>query len=144
MVCVSVTACSSRFIAARIDRFAVEVPEPLRWQVPYVTEFGALPLYLGWIETIAIRPDGEVVRWSTEGDYEGALPLEDRGWLLPALVTGARRYPELKVLLPAREPGAIDCPCRGHEMFVSGRVICGQCGGLGWLPGVPSGGSPEL
>lgn len=55
------------FIAARIAGYATEAPERLRWESPFVAEFTALPLYLGWTETIGIRPDGDVVRWSTEG-----------------------------------------------------------------------------
>jgi hypothetical protein len=45
----------SAWIAARIAAFPSEAAEQLRWQVPYVTEAVALPLYLGWCETIGIR-----------------------------------------------------------------------------------------
>src|SRR3954470_2417848 len=106
---VSVSTEVSRLIAVRIASFPTGAPEPLRWQVPFVAEFAALPLYLGWDETIGIRPDGEVVRWSTEGDYRGVRPVEDRTWVLSALVDGARRYPELAALLPERPAGAVDC-----------------------------------
>ena len=75
-------------IAARIERFALDSPDQLKWQCHSVAEFGALPLYHGWVETIGIRPDGELVRWSTENEYQGVKPLEDRIWMLTALVVG--------------------------------------------------------
>jgi hypothetical protein len=74
-----------------------------------------------------------MVRWSTEGEYGGVRALEDATWVLPALVTGAKRYPELSVLLPQRPANAIDCACRDHPLLASGKVLCGRCGGLGWL-----------
>ena len=81
------------FIQERIDRFADEAPEELRWQLPHVLEHRALPLYVGWTETAGIRPDGELVRWSTE-DWPGAFELADT-WEKVALVSGPRcqRYP---------------------------------------------------
>jgi Uma2 family endonuclease len=134
MAHVAVSPELSAFISARIDMFASETPEQLRWVSRYVAEFAALPLYLGWAETIGIRADGEVIRWSTEGDYSGTRPVEEPEWVLSALVCGAGRHPELRVLLPERGPGSIDCVCRNDELFVSGKVLCGECGGLGWLP----------
>jgi hypothetical protein len=124
----------SAFIAARVASYPTEAPERLRWESPFVTDFGALPLYPGWTETIGIRPDGEIVQWSTEGDYPGLRAVEDRLWVLSALVAGAKRYPELRALLPERPAGAVDCQCRDHPLFVSGKVLCGTCGGVGWLP----------
>ena len=94
-----------------------------------VDEFNALPLYVGWTQTIGIRADGEVVCWSTEGDYAGTRPEEDRSWLLTALVAGADRYPELRPLLPVRGPDAIDCPCRAIPLCVSGKVGCASAAG---------------
>lgn len=131
---VAVTEDTAAFIAARIAGFPAEADEPLRWLSRYVAEFGALPLYLGWLESIGIRPDGEVVSWSTESDYAGVRPVEDRTWLLSALVAACKRYPELLGLLPAREPGAVDCRCHNHPLLASGKVLCGECGGVGWLP----------
>jgi hypothetical protein len=122
------------FIAARVAGYPDEASDRLRWAAPSVAEFGALPLYLGWTETLGIRPDGAVVRWSTEGEYAGVRPVADRTWLLTALVEGARRYPELVALLPERTPGATDCACRNHPLVTSGKVLCGECGGIGWLP----------
>ena len=122
------------FIAARVAGYPTETPERLRWQAPFVADFGALPLYVGWAETIGIRPDGEIVRWSTEGDYPGTQPVEDGRWVLAALVNGANRHPELRPLLPERPPGAVDCPCSRHPLFGANKVLCGTCGGVGWLP----------
>jgi len=124
----------SAFIAARIAGYPSEAPERLRWESPFVAKFAALPLYLGWTETIGIRTNGEVVRWSTEVEYPDARPVEEAMWVLSALVVGAERYPKLRTLLPARPPDAVDCPCRNHPLLASGKVLCGHCGGVGWLP----------
>lgn len=124
----------SAIIKARIVGFPVESDERIRWLSQSVAEFGALPLYLGWADIIGIRPDGEIVSWNTEGDYVGVRPVVDRTWIVSALVEGVRRYPELRAVLPEREPGAVDCPCHQHPLVTSGKVICGECGGIGWLP----------
>jgi hypothetical protein len=121
-------------LSRRIATFAAASPDTLRWLVPYVRQFGGLPLYVGWTQTIGIRPDGELIEWSTEGDYEGSRPVSDATWIIIALVTGAERYPELRSLLPVRDTDAIDCPCRSNPLFAPGQIICGECFGLGWLP----------
>jgi len=129
----------SAFLEARIVGYATEAQENLRWESRFVAEFAALPLYAGWTETIGIRPDGEVIRWSTEGDYPGVRPVVDWISVLSALVTGTTRHPELRLLLPERPPGAVDCWCRNHPLLASGQVLCGTCGGIGWL--VPENGA---
>ena len=121
------------FIADSIQRFGAESPENRRWLSRHVAEFGALPLYLGWFETIGIRPDGGVVRWSTEDEYAGVKDIEDQTWLITALVTGARQYPELQPLIPKRGESDVDCPCFMHPRFKSGELICNVCGGTGWV-----------
>jgi hypothetical protein len=129
---VSVTSEESAFIQERIDLFAKEVPEELRWQLPYVERHGALPLYIGWTETAAIRSDGEFVRWSTE-EWENAMELHEPTWTKIALVLGARRYPELARLIPSRPGLARDCEvCEGSGRLPVADVIC-QCGGVGWV-----------
>src|SRR5262245_53958161 len=82
---VSVTPEEAAFIQQRIERFAEEAPEELSWELPYVREHGALPLYLGWTETFGIRPDGELIRWSTEQWPDGAFDLNDTTWEKVAL-----------------------------------------------------------
>jgi hypothetical protein len=130
---IAVPADLAAFLQARIACYPAEAPEVLQWATPFVSEFAALPLYFGWTETIALRPDGRLVCWSTEAEYAGMRALEDRDWVLPALVAGADRYPELRALLPERPPGAVDCPCLEHPLLASRQILCGRCGGLGWL-----------
>jgi hypothetical protein len=132
---IAVAAELAKFIEAQIAAFSIEASEYVRDQAPAVSEFCALPLYYGWTATIAIRPDGQVIQWSTDGEFEGCQPVGDRIWVLLALVSGSKRYPELKVLLPIREPEAVDCACREHPILTSGNIGCGECGGIGWLPG---------
>jgi hypothetical protein len=75
MARVVVTDVDSRYIAERVAAFSEEAPETLRWHSCYIEQFSALPLYVGWTETIGLRADGELVRWSTEGDYAGLLVI---------------------------------------------------------------------
>jgi hypothetical protein len=123
----------SAFIVARVAGYASESPEQRRWASSLVADFEALPIYLGWTDTIGIRPDGEIVRWSTETEYQGVQPVHDSRLLLCALVAGAEKYPELRALLPSRPPGAVDCTCHSKPMFAQGKIRCGSCGGVGWL-----------
>ena len=136
MVRLAVSPEQSAWIAARVAAFSAEAPQQLRWEVPHVAEFGALPLYLGWFETIGIRPDGEIVGWSTDDEfsgYSGVRPVEDRYHWLSALVDGSRRYERLKALLPARPAGAVDCLHLALPLYAEGKVFCPECCGLGWV-----------
>jgi hypothetical protein len=130
---VAVSPELSAWIAARIAAFPAKAAEQLRWEAPYVSEAKALPLYLGWFETIGIRADGEIVRWSTEGEYPGVQSVEDRYVWLSSLVDASRRYPELRVLLPTRPVKAVDCRHLSHPIFAEGKVFCPECCGLGWV-----------
>lgn len=126
----------SAFIAARIANYAAEATEPFhRWEAPAVARFAALPLIRHWYETFGLRADGEVVRWHTDGDdpYPGVRPVEERYDWVSALVEGARQWPELGVLLPARSVIAVACRCVDHSAFAAGKVICPECCGLGWV-----------
>jgi hypothetical protein len=114
---VLVTDEERAFIEERIDRYADEAPTELQWQLRYVRAHGALPLYVGWTETAAIRPNGEMVRWSTEGDWPGVRELNERIWVTTALVRGAERYPQLWRLVPSR-PEAL-----AHVKSAAGRAV---------------------
>ena len=59
MAWVPVSAADSEYIAEHVAAFHDEAPEQVRWQTPFVAEFGALPLYIGWTETIGLRADGK-------------------------------------------------------------------------------------
>lgn len=121
------------FIAARIARYSAEAPDRMQEESPFVAQFAALPLYVGWTETIGIRADGEVLSWSTEGEYCGVRQVEDRLLVLSTLVAAVERHAELRALLPERPADAIDCQCRKHPLLASSKVLCSECGGIGWL-----------
>ena len=123
----------SAWLADRIAAYSAESPPQLRWLAEFAAQAGALPLYPGWFETIGLRPDGEVVSWSTEGDYPGTKPVEDRYLGLTSLVDAAKRHPELRPLLPLRPPGARDCRHLAHPLFAEGKVFCPECCALGWV-----------
>src|SRR5262245_27916611 len=109
MAKVSLSAEVTAYLADRIAAFPKEANEQIRWQAPFVAEHSALPLYLGWTESIGIRADGLLVGWSHEGDFSGIKEVVDPIWLRIALVEGAKRYPVLKQFIPARPENARTC-----------------------------------
>jgi hypothetical protein len=122
---ITITSDLAEAIAARLadsSREAADAPGS-----------GALPLYADPGGVIGIRPDGTLLEWTHDSGEGEARPVEDRTRMLIALVAGARRYPDLRGLLPTRSPGAVDCRCREIPECVSGLFWCGQCGGIGWI-----------
>jgi hypothetical protein len=94
----------------------------------------ALPIGGSMWADYYLRPNGEVVVVGEDLDHpEVDSVYSDWRRVLPVLVWGAQRYPELRQLLPVRSPGAIDCRCRLIPLFAEGKVLCPECGGLGWL-----------
>jgi len=50
-----------------------------------------------------------------------------------SLVIAQKRIPELAQLLPPRPADAIECDkCRGSGYIIQ-QVVCGNCGGMGWI-----------
>jgi hypothetical protein len=97
----------------------------------------ALPIYADMGGWIALNPDGSFV--FLDGNTEKTDEEIDQKFNLVALVKGREKYPELKILLPARPENANDCEaCRatGKAIFeeqVLNNVFCGNCSGLGWV-----------
>lgn len=102
---------------------------------PNGTPPNTLPLYEGWLDTIGLRTDGELIMWSTEGEYSGTKPVEERGLWLNSLVHAAKRFPELNALVPARPRDARDCDHLAIPKMVELGLFCTKCGGLGWVDG---------
>jgi hypothetical protein len=130
---------SSRAAEVVSRLIAVRPPEERDATCGTSARLGAL--YIGtslWAEYY-LRPHGEVVIVREEYEQPDVDTVyTDRSNVLRVLVWGSRRYPELRELLPARPAGAVDCRCRSHPIFAEGKVLCPECGALGWLP--PSGG----
>lgn len=132
---VAVTNDESAYIAERVRSFCTEAVAEWQWQVEFVRQFEALPLFLGWTETLGIQPDGSLVRWSTEGEYQDLRSIDRQVDVNLALLQCARRHPNLVRLIPQPPSDAVVCAqCHG-----TGRVnhsddplIC-ACGGAGWV-----------
>jgi len=97
-------------------------------------KYGFLPLECSWTPIIGIRSDGSFVSWDDD-DKSGVkvvtAPREQR----VALWQGAKRFPELRALLPERPAYAITCThCNGTGELppMTPQMIC-YCGGAGWL-----------
>jgi len=113
------------------------------WMKRSVENHVFLPLYVGWVATLGIRPDGSFVRW-THDDGGSVEPLDDAFWQRMAICQGVKKYPELRSLLPERPSRAETCSvCDGAgERAGAPQIIC-ECGGAGWvIPNEPRGPSP--
>jgi hypothetical protein len=124
----------SRAIETRIAEFLTAEDPELEWVKPAVRQHGFLPLYIGWVAALGLRPDGSFVRWDHEADRASVKPLGDAYWQRMAICHGAKKYPELRALLPERPASAQTCGACGGSGQLSGapHVIC-QCGGVGWI-----------
>jgi len=94
--------------------------------------YNALPLAEGWFSWALLTEEGEVMEAPEGGPAVPAVePLKTM-----FLVAGARRYPELVVLLPARSATSVDCMrCEGTGWMKhgNGKVRCHECRSLGWV-----------
>ena len=105
------------------------------WVREQAQRLSALPVGLDLWLWHFLSTAGEVFIVDGEFDVGKTERLTDRLAVLRALAWGATRYPELKDLLPPREPGAVDCSlCQSPEWATWPRIICPRCGGVGWLP----------
>jgi hypothetical protein len=94
--------------------------------------YNALPLAEGWFSWALLTEKGEVMEAPEGGP---AVPAEEPLRTM-FLVAGARRYPELVVLLPVRTSASVDCTrCEGSGWMKhgSGRIRCHECRSLGWV-----------
>jgi hypothetical protein len=126
-------------IEKRIEEFLSTSDDKIEWIKAAVRKNTFLPLYVGWIAVLGIRPDGSFVRWDCEGDNDTVRPLASSYWQRMAICQGVKKYPELRALLTERPPSAQTCDACGGSGQLSGapQVIC-RCGGTGWLiPGEP-------
>jgi hypothetical protein len=126
----------SRSAEQVVSRLIAELPEGLAAETrSHAERLKALPIGWSMWAGYFLRANGEVVVVGEDEDHPEADTIHtERGHVLRALVWGSERYPELRRLLPARGPGAVDCRCRAIPLFAEGKVLCPECGGLGWLP----------
>lgn len=123
-------------IQAHID---AAQPDPLKSSAYYDLKhrYNALPIAANSIYIWAIRADGELLCM----DHEAfARPCEREMNVLQihaALASGARIYPELRTLRPARPLWAVPCrQCAPTGCIDSGKGYhepCGACSGTGWV-----------
>jgi hypothetical protein len=118
---------------AQLSHFSRSNPGTASW----IGELDAVYLY-GTIGSEAVLlPDGRVrvwyaERWPESEEYTERDATSDER--VAALVIGARRWPQLARLLPARANDAVSCHhCGGvGEIPARDGVICPSCHGLGW------------
>jgi len=94
--------------------------------------YNALPLAEGWFSWALLTDQGEVMEAPEDGP---AVPAEEPLRTM-FLVAGARRYPELVVMLPARTSTCVDCARCGGSAWMkhgTGKIPCHECRSLGWV-----------
>jgi hypothetical protein len=105
------------------------------------SELNLLPMLFDMGGYYGIRPNGETLSFAWDEPHDLRAENDPRICNL-VLLQGAKKYPELSVLIPSRPADAEDCPhCNGTgiERYVAEHGlnpevnIC-YCGGLGWLP----------
>ena len=125
-------------IDALIARFLASKDPGRAWVRAGVLRHHFLPVYLGWVEVLGVRPDGSIVRWMHEDDPERVAPCGSSWERRFAGYQAASQYPELAALMPERPEDAVVCGrCDGSGIVrtPSTELVCG-CGGVGWvIPG---------
>ena len=120
---------------AAVRRLMAE-PHPTPWVREQCERLAAASVGGSMWAWYFLRPTGEVVIVDEDEDKpEADSVYTDREHQLAALVWLSRRHPEFAGLLPARPCDTADCRCAQHpQIFGPGKVICPECGGVGWLP----------
>lgn len=92
-----------------------------------------LPLVVDADGLLALDGSGRVVsvRWTSGAT---PAPIEDLRTRDLAVLRALCRYGELAALVPTREPGDMDCRCRGATEIGSVPPGICFCGGLGFFP----------
>lgn len=121
-------------VEKRIEEFLASDDPAFRWLREAVREHRFLPLYAGWLSALGLGPDGSFVRWDQEDDPRRVKKLSNAYLQRLAICQGARKYPELAVLIPQRPASAETCTACGGAGELRGlpQMIC-HCGGIGWI-----------
>jgi hypothetical protein len=124
-----------RRIQQRID--ALDAADPRAWPVRVCKEeMNALPLHGNQIYLWALRPDGVVLCLDHESASHHVEEECDPLTLFAVLVQGAKKYPELRQIVPPPPPGTQQCEACGGtgsgESWNPPAWGCPRCGGLGW------------
>jgi hypothetical protein len=128
---------------ASFERFLAE-PGSWKFLVQWARTSACLPIYCDWTHAFGLTADGDVIAfehepWPVPTSMQIALPetpclVSDERLLNLGLHQGAKRYPWLSALLPARPSDAQVCSmCNGTGNVPVPDLIC-YCGGAGWVP----------
>lgn len=106
-----------------------------------VLELNVLLIKPDWFSYWGIQPDGNVIYFDIEKPYNEKI-VNNQKIINMIFYTAVKNFPELKELMPVRNPESIVCPgCDGtgipkefaHHEILSKGIAC-NCGGVGWLP----------
>jgi uncharacterized protein (TIGR02996 family) len=128
----------ARWLGGRLRQFLEEsrADSPIKEQLRrFAADQRALPLLLDLGGCLAIRMDGEVLSFGWD-EPENPRIEKDARVRQATLAVGAKKYREVRLLLPPRPVSSRLCPsCGGSGTVASAppSIVC-DCGGLGWIP----------
>lgn len=94
-----------------------------------------LPVDRDWFVTFGVTEDGCVRRFVEDGPDAGSTEEAVGVERIGALVTGARQHGWIAAWLLERPADAEVCGgCDGRSPDWPPPLICGACGGIGWIP----------
>ena len=106
-----------------------------------------LPVHIDLSTAYFVSPTGEVFSCDVMEEICSPQKVESRAERLGILLLAQKRLPELTAFLPERSLSSEICrACGGSgklsfdgQPVLGGRVICSECGGLGWTDVVADG-----
>jgi uncharacterized protein (TIGR02996 family) len=128
--------CAWKWLGARREQFLAQFPAfpQDREARDFALVQNALPLWFDMGGCYALRLDGELVSFAWDDPGPPRIEWCERIHNV-VLFHGAKKYPELRLLLPPRPVTSRVCPTCGGTGTPANlpRIVC-HCGGLGWLP----------
>ena len=135
----------SKTIEATLEAY-VNNPEPdlVNFDPPLnmrklAAELNLLPVLRDMGGCYGLRPNGEIFSFVWDEPYQLRIERDVRIQNL-VLFQGAKSFPDLAEMVPARPPDARECEfCKGTgradglSAELAESVLC-YCGGLGWVP----------
>ena len=116
----------------QLNKFAAQGDARANW----LREIDAVYLYATIGHEAVLARDGSVRIWSADrwpDSHDVTEHLASSTERIGALVLGAKHYPVVAQLLPAKPATAAACErCRGSGRIVDS-IVCPDCGGLGWV-----------
>jgi hypothetical protein len=134
----TLTVTPSQVESALADYLASQDPNHV-WTRRWAEYHHALPLVVDMSGCVALRPDGTLIQFAWDAEADISVRVDSHTCHV-ARAIGARKYPSINGLAPAKGPTARTCeacggtgtPIEGNPLSIIGSICI--CGNTGWLP----------